>query len=164
GAAQALEKRGFGLLQFSEPSLAYDAGRGKLGAEALAESRLAYARLRRGLKARILLHTFFGDFAKLGSVENFAVDAVGIDFTHTNLEEVEAHFGEKAVGLGVVDAESSIVEEPAEIAAFAQRAAEKLKAKSFFLCPNTGLEYLPRVIADRKLEALAKAAELLKVH
>jgi len=161
GAAQALERKNFTLIQFSEPSLAYDAGRGKLGADALAESRQAYAKLRRGLKARILLHTFFGDFAKARGVEDFAVDAIGIDFTRTNLEEVKADFGSKAVGLGVADAESSLVEEPAEIAAFAQRAAEKLRAKSFFLCPNTGLDYVPRVIADRKVEALAKAARIL---
>ena len=164
GAGQALERKGFGLLQFSEPSLAYDAGRGKLDAGSLAESRQAYAKLRRGLKAKLLLHTFFGDFARLEGIGSFAVDAIGIDFTRTNMGEVKEDFKGKAVGVGVVDAESSLIEEPEEIAAFARKVAEKLGADSYFICPNTGLEYVPRVIADRKAEALAKAARILEAE
>jgi 5-methyltetrahydropteroyltriglutamate--homocysteine methyltransferase len=159
--AKFLEGRGYACIEFTEPSLVYDAEKKVLSAEGFESARRAYAKFRKALSCRIQLHTFFGDFAAAPGLEGFEVDEIAIDFTRTNLDEVKADFGSKAVGLGIVDAESSLVESPQELAEFARKAAGSIGAKSFFLCPNTGLGYVPREIADKKVEALAKAAEVV---
>jgi 5-methyltetrahydropteroyltriglutamate--homocysteine methyltransferase len=62
---------------------------------------------------------------------------------------------DKLLLAGVLDARNSLAEEPRELAAFAQRLAEK--AERVALVPNGDLQYVSQPIAQDKLARLGKA-------
>ncbi len=83
------------------------------------------------------------------------VDGIGIDFYATHLDDVPAGF-DKLLLAGVVDVRSSLPEEPAEIAAFAARLAER-GVERIALVPNGDLQYVSEPIAREKLARLGQA-------
>ena len=98
----------------------------------------------------------FGDARPLlerGAVD-LPVQAIGIDFYATHLTDVPEGFP-KLLLAGVVDARNSLLEEPRELAAFAQRLGER--AEDIALVPNGDLQYVSERIAREKLERLGKA-------
>jgi 5-methyltetrahydropteroyltriglutamate--homocysteine methyltransferase len=99
----------------------------------------------------------FGDAKRLfeqGAAE-LPVDALGIDFYSTHATDVPDGFG-KLLLAGVIDARSSTLEEPREIAAFVEglrgRGIERIA-----LVPNGDLQYVSEPIAREKLGRLGKA-------
>jgi 5-methyltetrahydropteroyltriglutamate--homocysteine methyltransferase len=82
------------------------------------------------------------------------VDALGIDFYATHLDDVPDGF-DKLLLAGVVDARNSLAEEPRELASFAARLAER--AERVALVPNGDLQYVSQPIAHDKLARLGKA-------
>jgi 5-methyltetrahydropteroyltriglutamate--homocysteine methyltransferase len=85
---------------------------------------------------------------------------VGVDFYRTQLEAVPAEFP-KVVLAGVVDAASSQLEDPSELAAFVQRLRARRPA-GLVLTPNGDLEHVPEAIAREKLRRLGAAAAALR--
>jgi 5-methyltetrahydropteroyltriglutamate--homocysteine methyltransferase len=83
------------------------------------------------------------------------VEGLGIDFYATHLEDLPAGFG-KLLLAGVVDARSSVPEEPRELAAFAERLGER-GAERIALVPNGDLQYVSEPIAREKIARLGKA-------
>jgi 5-methyltetrahydropteroyltriglutamate--homocysteine methyltransferase len=98
----------------------------------------------------------FGDARPLleQGAADLPVEAIGIDFYATHLTDVPEGFS-KLLLAGVVDARNSLLEEPRELAAFAQRLGER--ADSIALVPNGDLQYVSERIAREKLERLGKA-------
>jgi 5-methyltetrahydropteroyltriglutamate--homocysteine methyltransferase len=80
------------------------------------------------------------------------VDGLGIDFYATHVDDLPKGF-DKLLLAGVIDARSSIAEEPREIAAFAQR----LEVERIALVPNGDLQYVSQPVAQEKLARLGKA-------
>jgi 5-methyltetrahydropteroyltriglutamate--homocysteine methyltransferase len=80
------------------------------------------------------------------------VEALGIDFYATHVEALPAGF-EKLLLAGVVDARSSVPEEPREIAGF----VERLDVERIALVPNGDLQYVSQPIALEKIARLGKA-------
>jgi methionine synthase II (cobalamin-independent) len=80
------------------------------------------------------------------------VEALGIDFYATHVEALPAGF-EKLLLAGVVDARSSVPEEPREIAGF----VERLDVERIALVPNGDLQYVSQSIALEKIARLGKA-------
>jgi 5-methyltetrahydropteroyltriglutamate--homocysteine methyltransferase len=103
---------------------------------------------------KLALWLEFGD-AK-GALEEGAaelpVEGLGIDFYATHVEDLPGGF-DKLLLAGVVDARSSIPEEPREIAAF----VERLEVERIALVPNGDLQYVSQPIAQEKLARLGKA-------
>jgi 5-methyltetrahydropteroyltriglutamate--homocysteine methyltransferase len=88
-------------------------------------------------------------------VADLPVHAIGIDFYATSAEDVPAGLG-KLLLAGVLDARSSVLEEPREIAAF----VETLRARGveeIALVPNGDLQYVSEQVASEKLARLGKA-------
>jgi 5-methyltetrahydropteroyltriglutamate--homocysteine methyltransferase len=84
-----------------------------------------------------------------------SVDAIGIDFYATAATDVPEGFG-KLLLAGVLDARSSVIEEPREIAAF----VETLRGRGIVeiaLVPNGDLQYVSEKVAREKLSRLGKA-------
>jgi 5-methyltetrahydropteroyltriglutamate--homocysteine methyltransferase len=83
------------------------------------------------------------------------VDAIGIDFYATSAEDVPEGLGMLLLA-GVLDARSSVLEEPREIAAFVEtlhgRGVEEIA-----LVPNGDLQYVSEQVAREKLGRLGKA-------
>lgn len=83
---------------------------------------------------------------------DLAVEGLGIDFYATHAEAVPAGF-DKLLLAGVIDARSSVAEEPREIAAF----VERLDVERIALVPNGDLQYVSQPVAHEKLARLGKA-------
>ena len=88
-------------------------------------------------------------------VADLPVHAIGIDFYATAATDLPESFG-KVLLAGVLDARSSVLEEPREIAAF----VETLRGRGvgeIALVPNGDLQYVSEQVAREKLGRLGKA-------
>jgi 5-methyltetrahydropteroyltriglutamate--homocysteine methyltransferase len=142
----ALEGLDAELVVLAEPFFARDQ-EAKL--EDLAESLEA---LSGGPKLALWLE--FGDAKRAleDGAADLPVEGLGIDFYATHIEDVPQGF-EKLLLAGVIDARSSVPEEPREIAAF----VERLEVERVALVPNGDLQYVSQPVAQEKLARLGKA-------
>ena len=104
----------------------------------------------------LVLWLEFGDAGpalRSGAAE-LPVGGLGIDFYATHLDDVTEGF-DKLLLAGVLDARNSLVEEPLELASFAERLAQH--AERVALVPNGDLQYVSEPIAREKLARLGKA-------
>jgi 5-methyltetrahydropteroyltriglutamate--homocysteine methyltransferase len=106
---------------------------------------------------KLALWLTFGDARRAleQGAADLPVEALGIDFYATHLTDVPEGFG-KLLLAGVLDARSSQLEEPREIAAFAERLHER-GAERIALVPNGDLQYVSEPIGREKLARLGKA-------
>jgi 5-methyltetrahydropteroyltriglutamate--homocysteine methyltransferase len=84
------------------------------------------------------------------------VDAIGIDFYGTHLADVPKGF-DKLLLAGVIDARSSALEDPRELAQFADRLRNDREVEQIALVPNGDLQFVSGRIAGEKLARLGKA-------
>jgi 5-methyltetrahydropteroyltriglutamate--homocysteine methyltransferase len=84
------------------------------------------------------------------------VDAIGIDFYGTHLSDVPKGFG-KLLLAGVIDARSSTLEDPRELASFAERLHNEREVEQVALVPNGDLQFVSERIAREKLLRLGAA-------
>jgi 5-methyltetrahydropteroyltriglutamate--homocysteine methyltransferase len=87
------------------------------------------------------------------------VHAIGIDFYATHMTDVPEGF-DKELLAGVLDARSSVLEEPREIAAFVERLHER-GVEEIALVPNGDLQYVSEQVAREKLGRLGKARKAM---
>jgi len=134
------------LVVLSEPFLARD---GAQGLSALGE---ALAALEGGPK--LALQITFGDARELleNGLAELPVEGIGVDFYATHATDIPAGF-DKLLLAGVVDARSSALEDPQEIADF----VERLDVERVALVPNGDLQYVSEPIARQKLARLGAA-------
>ena len=106
---------------------------------------------------KLALWLTFGDARAVleEGAADLPVDGLGIDFYATHLEDMPEGFG-KLLLAGVVDARSSVPEEPRELASFAERLAER-GVEQIALVPNGDLQYVSAPIAHEKIARLGKA-------
>jgi 5-methyltetrahydropteroyltriglutamate--homocysteine methyltransferase len=137
------------LVVLAEPFLAREESAGSL--DDLSEALEAL-----GGGPRLAIWFTFGDARALleQGVADLPVEAIGVDFYATHLSDVPKGFS-KLLLAGVVDVRSSLLEEPRELAAFAQRLGER--AERIALVPNGDLQYVSVPIAREKLARLGKA-------
>jgi 5-methyltetrahydropteroyltriglutamate--homocysteine methyltransferase len=98
----------------------------------------------------------FGDARALlerGAAE-LPVEGIGVDFYATRLSDVPEGLP-KLLLAGVVDTRSSLLEEPRELAEFAQRLGERVERIA--LVPNGDLQYVSEAVAREKLARLGAA-------
>jgi 5-methyltetrahydropteroyltriglutamate--homocysteine methyltransferase len=84
------------------------------------------------------------------------VDAIGIDFYGTHLADVPKGF-DKLLLAGVIDARSSALEDPRELAQFADRLRNDREVEQIALVPNGDLQFVSGRIAGEKLTRLGQA-------
>jgi 5-methyltetrahydropteroyltriglutamate--homocysteine methyltransferase len=162
--AESLIRMGFSYIQFSEPCLAYGPPKPRDEVAMALEAISAAARGLGALGARTCLYVYFGDASPLlPDLAGLPIDDIGIDMTESDPDpdSLSALPADKGLALGIADGRNSLVEGPREIAASAERALGAVEPDALFLCPSCEMEYLPRSVADRKLEALAMAARAL---
>jgi 5-methyltetrahydropteroyltriglutamate--homocysteine methyltransferase len=82
------------------------------------------------------------------------VEGIGIDFYATHLEAVPEGFS-KLLLAGVIDARSSLLEDPRELAEFAQKLGER--AERIALVPNGDLQFVSEPLARQKVARLGEA-------
>ncbi len=118
---------------------------------------LAAALEKLGGGPKLALWVTFGSADRLfeQGLADLPVDGIGADFYATKVSSVPEGFG-KTLLAGVLDARSSVPEEPAEIAAFAGRLRER-GVGEIALVPNGDLQYVSEAVAREKLARLGKA-------
>jgi 5-methyltetrahydropteroyltriglutamate--homocysteine methyltransferase len=84
------------------------------------------------------------------------VDAIGVDFYGTHLSDVPKGF-DKLLLAGVIDARSSTLENPRELASFADRLQNEREVEQIALVPNGDLQFVSERIAREKLQRLGAA-------
>jgi 5-methyltetrahydropteroyltriglutamate--homocysteine methyltransferase len=108
---------------------------------------------------KLALWVTFGNAEKLfdQGLADLPVDAIGVDFYATRANAVPEGF-DKVLLAGVLDARSSVLEEPSEIAAFVPQLHER-GVEEVALVPNGDLQYVSEVVAREKLARLGQAKE-----
>lgn len=106
--------------------------------------------------APLALQLSFADASSiLSALAEAPVAAIGVDFYATSLDAVPNGYP-KEILAGVIDARSSALEKPDEIARFAEELAGREPA-GVALTPNGDLQFVPEPIARQKLARLGQA-------
>jgi 5-methyltetrahydropteroyltriglutamate--homocysteine methyltransferase len=149
---EAYADAGCALVVLSEPFLSREAS----GLPALLA---ALAELPR--QVPLVLQLPFGDAGPLlAELAETGLAGIGVDFYATRAEAVPEGL-ETAVLAGVVDARSSKVEDPTELAEFAESLSARV-AGEVVLVPNGDLQFVSESVARRKVLALGRARTATK--
>jgi 5-methyltetrahydropteroyltriglutamate--homocysteine methyltransferase len=137
------------LVVLAEPFLARAE---EAGLDGLAEALEAL-----GGGPRIALWVTFGSAKRLlvQGLAELPVDGIGIDFYATGLDALPQRF-DRLLLAGVLDARSSTLEEPREIAAFVE-ALHARGIEQIALVPNGDLQFVSEEIARQKIQRLGAA-------
>ncbi|GBC70499.1 5-methyltetrahydropteroyltriglutamate--homocysteine methyltransferase [Candidatus Calditenuaceae archaeon HR02] len=156
---RSLEGSGPALLQLSAPSLVEN----RLDIDQVETVKEALRVIKNGFSGLLMVHLFFHDASNAFPwILDAPLDIVGIDPFSTDPGEIRGYSFEGALAVGCIDARNSYVESNEEIVAILSSVVECVNAKSYHLTTNTDLEYLPRRVADAKVERLAVAYRLLR--
>jgi 5-methyltetrahydropteroyltriglutamate--homocysteine methyltransferase len=148
---ESYAEAGCALVVFSDPFLAR-AGRVKELGAALRE-----------LPAQLpfVLQLPFSDAGPLlADLADLPVQAIGVDFYATSLDSLPPDYPKEIVA-GVVDARSSAIERPDDIATFLAAVLQR-KPAGLSLSPNGDLQFVPEAIAREKILRLGQAQTALE--
>jgi 5-methyltetrahydropteroyltriglutamate--homocysteine methyltransferase len=174
--ARALEADGVDVIQFDEPAFnVYMKEAADWGVRAL-------ERAAAGLICTTAVHICYGygiqaniDWKKsLGeewrqyeqifpALSRSSIRQVSLECIHSHVPpELMRLLEGKDVLVGVIDVASNTVETPEEVADAIGRALQFVPKHRLYACTNCGLAPMPREVAVKKLEALAKGAALAR--
>lgn len=174
--ALALEADGVDIVQFDEPAFnVYMKEAAEWGVAAL-------ERAAQGLKCKTAVHICYGygiqanvDWKNtLGeqwrqyeqvfpALAKSRIDQVSLECFHSHVPpELMALLAGKDVMVGVIDVASAEIETPEQVADTIGRALQFVPKERLFPCTNCGLAPMSREVAVKKLEALARGAELAR--
>jgi len=157
-AKRLQDNHNISFIQFNEPCMAYAEETREFWNEIVESVNLAT----KDLKIVTSLHLYNGDVSKFfPDILNFNVDRIGIDAYSTNLSKFSDKKFEKFLEIGIVNSKNSSIEKPETLAKYASQVNDKIKPNGLALVPNRPLELVTQQIAKRKIESLAKAAEIL---
>ena len=149
--AKALQEAGATLIQFNEPAILQHK-------EDFSQFATVCRRLVEGLTVETALYLYFGDVEGIyPQVLDLPFDLIGLDFVMGAKNEAllkSAPFTKK-LGLGIVDARNTKLESADEIVERIRTLAAGVAPDRVHVSPNTGLEFLPREVAQEKLRRLA---------
>lgn len=112
--------------------------------------------------AVLVLHLYYGDAGPhVERLRRFPVDAVGVDFTETDLESLPAPL-ETGLVAGLLDGRRSVLEDPDELAGFVHEALERLQPTSLYLSSGSDLELLGQKVARQKVEVLGETVRRVR--
>ncbi|MFQ6671791.1 MAG: hypothetical protein ACE5KY_00700 [Candidatus Tectimicrobiota bacterium] len=155
----ALSEAGAQLIQIDEPCVLHHPEELPLLKASLEAVRAAAG------SATLALYTYFGDAEPLlDQLMELPVDVVGFDFTYSpGLAEAIASQGSpKTLGLGLLDARNTRMEEEEDIVAVVEGLLPAVATGEAYLNPSAGLEYLPREKARAKCELIGRICRRLK--
>lgn len=115
-----------------------------------------------GVSTALSLYIYHGDAADVPGLFDLPFALFGLDFVQGDAgwRLLDSWPQGKNLGLGIVDARNVRMENEQELAATIARARRAVGDGALHVSPSCGLEFLPRGIARRKLELLARATRL----
>jgi len=150
----SLVESGFEVIQLLAPSIAYnkevDFGLVSDGLKILTD----------GLKAKTILHTYFGDVSKkIESLLELPVYGLGFDTTTTPASSIEKHsFSNKSLTIGIINTFNTAIEKPQECIKLVDEINAQTKPKESYVSNNFDLEYVPKEFAMNKISVLGEIA------
>ncbi len=150
----SLVESGFEVIQLLAPSIAYN----KEVDFGLVSDALKI--ITDGLKAKTILHTYFGDVStKIESLLDLPVSGLGFDITTTPASSIEKHsFSDKILTVGIVNSFNTAIEKPQECIKQVDEINAKTKPKESYVSNNFDLEYVPKEFAMNKISVLGEIA------
>ena len=154
GEINSLVESGFEVIQLLAPSIAYNK---EVDFDLVSDSLKI---ITDGLKARTILHTYFGDVStKIESLLDLPVSGLGFDITTTPASSIEKHsFSDKILTVGIVNSFNTAIEKPQECIKQVDEINAKTKPKESYVSNNFDLEYVPKEFAMNKISVLGEIA------
>jgi methionine synthase II (cobalamin-independent) len=149
-----LVESGFEVIQLLAPSIAYN---NEVDFGVVSD---ALKILTDGLKAKTILHTYFGDVSKkIESLLELPVSGLGFDITTTPTSSIEKHsFSDKILTVGIINSFNTAIEKPQECIKQVDEINAQTKPKESYVSNNFDLEYVPKEFAMNKISVLGEIA------
>jgi len=150
----SLVESGFEIIQLLAPSIAYN----KEINFGLVSDALKI--ITDGLKAKTILHTYFGDVStKIESLLDLPVSGLGFDITTTPASSIKKHgFSDKILTVGIINSFNTAIEKPQECIKQVDEINAQTKPKESYVSNNFDLEYVPKEFAMSKISVLGEIA------
>ena len=150
----SLVESGFEVIQLLAPSIAYNK---EVDFGVVSD---ALKIITDGLKAKTILHTYFGDVStKIESLLDLPVSGLGFDITTTPASSIEKHsFADKILTVGVINSFNTAIEKPQECIKQVDEINAQTKPKESYVSNNFDLEYVPKEFAMNKISVLGEIA------
>lgn len=154
----ALAGAGAQLIQIDEPCLLKHPDE-----LLLVEASLEAARAAAGSVPLGLCTSFADATSLLSRLYELPVDVLGLDFTYSPglVEAIASQGSPKTLGLGLLDARNTKMEEEAEVLAVVEGLLSAVTTGEAYLNPSSGLEYLPRQKARAKCGLIGRVCRRL---
>lgn len=159
--AVELENAGAKYIQVDEPAVS-------TRPEELEIAIKAMAVVTNGLRAHTLTHICYGDFEKIyPRMLDIPVDQIDLEMANSHYDLLDtfrkAKFT-KAIGLGVVDVHSHVMESVDEVADGIRRTLEVIPAAQIYVDPDCGLKTRTVEEAKEKMRVVVEAAKRVKAE
>ena len=153
-----LVRSGFQLIQLVAPSIAYNP---KVDFGLLHE---ALNIITRGLKAKTILHLYFGDVSdKIESLLELPVSGLGFDTISTSISSIKKHsFAGKSLAVGLINSYNTKLEDKQESISKLNNVISNTKPDEAYVTTNFDLQYLPKNFAVRKILRLGEISRGIK--
>ena len=150
----SLVESGFEVIQLLAPSIAYNK---EVDFGVVSD---ALKIITDGLKAKTILHTYFGDVSKkIESLLDLPVSGLGFDITTTPASSIEKHsFSDKILTVGIINSFNTAIEKPQECINQVDEINAKTNPKESYVSNNFDLEYVPKEFAMDKISVLGEIA------
>jgi len=150
----SLVESGFEVIQLLAPSIAYNK---EVDFGVVSD---ALKIITDGLKAKTILHTYFGDVStKIESLLDLPVSGLGFDITTTPASSIEKHsFSDKLLTIGIINSFNTAIEKPQECIKQVNEINAQTKPKESYVSNNFDLEYVPKEFAMNKISVLGEIA------
>ena len=150
----SLVESGFEVIQLLAPSIAYNK---EVDFGVVSD---ALKIITDGLKAKTILHTYFGDVStKIESLLDLPVSGLGFDITTTPASSIEKHsFSNKSLTIGIINSFNTAIEKPQECIKLVDEINAQTKPKESYVSNNFDLEYVPKEFAMNKISVLGEIA------
>jgi len=154
----SLVESGFEVIQLLAPSIAYNK---EVDFGVISD---ALKIITDGLKAKTILHTYFGDVSKkIESLLDLPVSGLGFDITTTPASSIEKHsFSDKILTVGIINSFNTAIEKPQECISQVDEINAKTNPKESYVSNNFDLEYVPKEFAMDKISVLGEIARGVK--
>ena len=149
-----LVKSGFGLIHLVAPSIACNV---KVDFGTIKD---ALHIITHGLKAKTILHLYFGDVTKkIDKLLDMPVSGLGIDTTSTPQSSIKKHsFSGKSLAVGMINSYNTKLEDKQECITELNSILSQIKPDQAYVTTNFDLQYLPKDFAVRKILRLGEIA------
>jgi len=150
----SLVESGFEVIQLLAPSIAYNK---EVNFGVVSD---ALKIITDGLKAKTILHTYFGDVStKIESLLDLPVSGLRFDITTTPTSSIEKHsFSDKLLTIGISNSFNTAIEKPQECIKQVDEINAQTKPKESYVSNNFDLEYVPKEFAMNKISVLGEIA------